>query len=143
MNRDQVAALPVPAISIDSLEFWKSGSDGQLRITRCDDCQLWIYPPKPICRRCRSQAVSYEPVQGRGRIFSYTISRQQFLPGVSDPYAIAVVTLDEDPDLRMTARVVADDLTRLHIGMPVTIEFEERNDMWIPVVAPTGEEDPQ
>lgn len=143
MNTEQLAALPVPAISIDSMEFWTSGRDGRLRITRCDDCRLWIYPPKPVCRRCRSRSVSYQPVGDRGRIFSYTISRQQFLPGVTDPYAIAVVTLDEDPGLRMTARVVDGDFSRLHIDMPVTIGFEERNDMWIPVVSPIGAEDTQ
>ena len=49
---------------------------GELRLQRCADCGTWRHPPRHRCASCGSLAWTWEPVAGRGRMFSWTITHQ-------------------------------------------------------------------
>jgi acetyl-CoA acetyltransferase/uncharacterized OB-fold protein len=119
--------------------FWTSGADGTLRIQGCVDCATLVHPPAPICPSCRSRKWEPVPVSGRGVVVGYTINAHPWLPGFDPPYAIAVVALDEDVDVRITTNIVGCELDDVHIGQEVAVRFEQHEDVWLPLFEPTGE----
>ncbi len=129
-NGPSFRLLPRP--DDDSAFFWASGADGVLRILRCQDCGFFIHPPGPICRRCLSRNVAPQAVSGRGRVETFTINYQQWIPG-SDPYVIAWVSLDEQPDVRLTANLIDMEAQDVTIGMEVEVSFEHLEDVYLPV----------
>ena len=64
---------------------------------------------------------------------TYTVNRQQWLASLPPPYVIAVVGLDDDPELRMTTRLVGVDADEAVIGMRVQVTFEQADDVWLPL----------
>ena len=88
----------LPRLDDDVAFFWTSGEDGVLRFLRCNDCGFFIHPPGPVCPRCLSRNVAPAAVSGRGHVETFTVNYQQWIPG-SDPYIIAWVSIDEQPDV--------------------------------------------
>jgi uncharacterized protein len=126
-------ALPVPAITADTEAFWTSGRDGRLLVSRCDACGFWIHPPGPRCPRCLGDRVTPAPVSGRGRVYSFTINRRAWEPGLEVPYVIAIVELEEQPGLRLLTNIVDTPVDDVAIDMAVQIAFVPRGDAFLPV----------
>ncbi len=133
---------PLPKLLPWSGWFWTSGADGQLRIQGCDDCDTLVHPPAPICPACRSSASSPRVMSGRATVIGVTVNHQQWLPGFAPPYAIANVALADDPTIHLTTNIVECDPDDVAIGMEVEVRFEQNDDVWVPLFAPTGEIDP-
>jgi uncharacterized OB-fold protein len=127
----------LPYLSDDNRFFWTSGADGVLRILRCNACGFYLHPPGPVCRRCLSRDLAPTPVSGRGRVETFTINYQQWIPG-SDPYVIAWVSLNEQPDIRLTTNLVGVEADEAHVGMDVEVFFEAVDDVHIPLFRPVG-----
>jgi uncharacterized OB-fold protein len=117
-------------------EFWRCGADGVLRISRCQACGLWIHPHADACRRCRSRDIAPEPVSGRGSVETFTINRQPWWRELTEPYAVAIVTLAEQAGLNLTTNIVGCPLDAIHIGMPVRVVFENVEDVWLALFEP-------
>jgi len=116
--------------------YWEGGVDGILRIARCQECQFYIHPPMPVCPRCRSRAVEFEPVSGRGTVHSFTISRYEWTAGIEPPYLVAQVELVEQEGLIVLTNIVDCDVDAAAIGMQVSVRFIEAGNAWIPVFRP-------
>jgi uncharacterized OB-fold protein len=125
--------LPAPLLSDENRAFWTGGRDGELRIVRCHDCGYYIHPPSPRCPRCVSENVAPRPVSGRGRVYTYTINRRAWSPGLEVPYVIAIVQLDEQPDLRLMTNIVGCPPDEVAIDMPVQVDFRAQGDAFVPV----------
>jgi acetyl-CoA acetyltransferase/uncharacterized OB-fold protein len=132
---------PLPQLTPFNEWFWTSGADGNLRVQRCDDCATYIHPPVPVCPACRSRKWSPTVVSGRGTVVGFTVNGHQWLPGFEPPYAIAVVALDEDPNVRLTTNIVDCAADEVHIGQRVAVQFEQNEDVWLPLFAPTTDAD--
>lgn len=130
------AKAPLPALDPGNTPFWTGGKRGELLICRCGSCSRWLHPPVPVCRFCLSTDITPEPCSGRGHVLTYTINRQPWLPSLPPPYVIAVIELDDDPDLRLTSRLVDVRLEDAAIGMRVSVRFEEAEDVWLPLFGP-------
>ena|SRR5580698_8543806 len=128
----------LPYLDDDNRFFWTSGEDGTLRILRCNACGFLIHPPGPVCRRCLSPDLAPVAVSGRGRVETYSINYQQWIPG-SEPYVIAWVSLVEQPDVRLTANLVDVEPADLFVGMEVAVEFEHHEDVYIPLFRPVAD----
>jgi uncharacterized OB-fold protein len=61
-----------------------------------------------MCPYCNSFADRWVTASGRGTIWSFVIAHPPLLPAYAEqaPYPVAVITLDEDPTLRMVGNVV-------------------------------------
>jgi len=127
------ARAPLPALDPGNTPFWTGGKTGELLICRCGSCRRWLHPPVPVCL---STQITPEPSLGRGKVLTYTINRQQWLPSLPAPYVIAVIELDDDPDLRVTSRLVDIHPEEASIGMRVSVRFEEAEDVWLPLFGP-------
>jgi uncharacterized OB-fold protein len=79
-------------------------------------------------------------VSGRGTVFTYTVNFQPFNPDVPVPYVIAIVQLDEQPDLRIASNIVDCEPDSVYIGLPVEVRFEPQatdgDTVFVPVFAP-------
>jgi uncharacterized OB-fold protein len=128
----------LPYLDDDNRFFWTSGEDGILRILRCNACGFLIHPPGPVCRRCLSSDLAPAVVSGRGRVETYSINYQQWIPE-SEPYVIAWVSLVEQPDVRLTANLVDVEPADLFVGMEVAVEFEHHEDVYIPLFRPVAD----
>ena len=118
-------------------EFWRSGADGALRISRCQACRLWIHPHADACRRCHSRDVKPEAVSGKGTVETWTINRQPWWGALKyHPFAVAIVTLEEQAGLNLTTNIVNCAFDDIHIGMKVRVVFEQIEDVWLPLFEP-------
>jgi acetyl-CoA acetyltransferase/uncharacterized OB-fold protein len=129
---------PLPQLTPFNEWFWTSGADGHLRIQACTECETLVHPPVPVCPECRSR--SWEPtvVSGRGTVVGFTVNRHRWLPDLAPPYAIANVALEEDPTVHLTTNVVGCEPEDVHVGQEVAVRFEQHDDVWLPMFAPTG-----
>jgi uncharacterized OB-fold protein len=61
---------------------------------------------------------------GTGRLYSWTTVHRTFLPAFATvvPYCVGLVALDEDPAVRVTARLLARP-GELAAEVPMTVEF--------------------
>lgn len=125
--------FPLPAITDENEAFWTGGADGHLRITACNDCDHRIHPPQTVCPKCLSRNVEAKPASGKATIATYTINRQPWMPGLEVPFAVGIVELDDQPGVRITARIIADDPDAVKIGAPVEVAFEQNGDVFVPV----------
>ena len=127
---------PEPPITVRTGEYWRSGADGRLRIARCQGCGWRLHPPRPLCPKCRGRDIRFEPVSGRGTVYSYTINRYAWFPGMPPPYVIAEVELEEQAGLKITTGIVGCAPEAVRIGMAVSVAFEQVGETWIPVFRP-------
>lgn len=127
----------LPLLDDQNRFFWTSGADGRLRFLRCQGCGYYLHPPVPRCPECGGRDVVPEAVSGRGEVLSVTVNHQPW-DGGAEPYTIAIVAFPEQPDLRMTSNVVGCPPEEVHIGMPVQVTFEARDDVWFPLFEPVG-----
>ncbi len=141
-QRPQLRLAPSP--TAESHAFWTGGQQGQLLINRCQSCGHFFHPPGPACWRCRSTDVAAEPVSGRATVVAYTVNRQKWIPGFEPPYIVAIVELDDEPDVRLITNVVGVPIGDVGIGMAVEVFFEdwtvpsgdEDSRVWIPLFRP-------
>jgi uncharacterized OB-fold protein len=130
---------PQPDPDFDTAPFWEATADGRLAMCRCQSCQLWHYPPLERCRKCAGPT-AFEPVTGSGTISTFIVQRQGAIVGYFKdlPYAVALVDLDEQPNLRLPGRIVDIDVDDVVIGMRVNARLEALpgGDFTVPVWVP-------
>ena len=122
----QVDGIPAPAPSPSAEPYWDGCRHHELRFLRCADCGARPPLPTPVCPRCRSGAVSWEPSAGRGALYSWTVVWRPQDPAFSVPYAPAVVTMDEG--FNVLAAMVGCEPEALCDGLAVEVEFHRVSD---------------
>jgi uncharacterized OB-fold protein len=120
---DATVGIP-PAVTEETAKFWDAARDGRLLVERCTACGAESFPPRGICRVCRSRATTMVEVTGRGRVYSYTVNYQRWMPDLEVPYAIALVEFPDHPGVRVAGRVRGRDPEAVTIDMDVDVGFE-------------------
>jgi uncharacterized OB-fold protein len=107
--------------------FWQGCREGSLLIQRCQDSGHYLHLPKPVCRFCLSTDLTFEPVSGRGSLYSYTVVNQPFHAYYVErvPYLLATVELVEQARLMFFTRLVDCTEDDLRIGQPMEVVFEQ------------------
>ena len=128
----------IPALTVENRAYWTGGADGLLLLRRCESCRRWCEPPTPSCTACGG-VLTPEPSLGTGRVFTFTVNHHQYNPAVPPPYVIAIVELDDQPDLRLPTNIVNCTPADMRCGMRVHVLFEQQAhlpDVFVPVFAP-------
>lgn len=122
-----------PVIDPDGAPFWTYTAQGELRVQACADCGELRFPPRPCCPDCRSFSSVWQPVSGRGRIWSYVVPHPPLLPdyAAQAPYNVVLVELDDAPHIRLVGNVVSEAgaalnsvaVERIRIGARVRVVF--------------------
>jgi uncharacterized OB-fold protein len=126
----------LPSFNQYNREFWTGGRTGELRIQRCTECDYYVHPPAPVCRRCKAMSgLEATTMSGNATVITYSINYHQWAEG-QEPYALALVQLDEQDDLRLVTNIVGCPVEDVTIGMRVHAVFEELADMHVPLFSP-------
>lgn len=126
----------------DAAPFWAGTARGELLVQACAQCGRRRIPPRPMCFVCRSTKHVWQPLSGRGTIWSFVIPHPPLLPAYQAlaPYNVVTVELAEDPTLRLVGNLVARadgpinevDPKTITIGAPVRVVFQPVEDVWLP-----------
>ncbi len=118
-------AKPIPVPSHESRPFWEALRQHKLTMPKCSACGHRWFPPTLLCPSCRSAEVVWEPVSGRGKVFSFVNFHRNYHKGFADerPYCVAVVALEEGP--RMISNVIGIAPDEVRCDMPVEVVFED------------------
>jgi uncharacterized OB-fold protein len=126
----------LPRLTPLNRHFWTGGEQGELRFLRCEPCARYIHPPSPVCPECLGKQLEPTAVSGRATIATFTLNHQPWVPAPDHPYPIAIVEIEEQPDVRLMTNIVNCDAESVHIGMPVRVVFENHDDVWFPLFEP-------
>ena len=127
----------LPLITPETEAFWTGGKDGALMIQRCTTCGIYQHPPLPICSHCRTETVLPAAVSGRGKVKTYTVNYQQWVPGLNEPFVFAAIELEEQPELYVFSNILAP-VDSVKSGIKVKVCFEHHDDVWLPMFEPAG-----
>lgn len=126
----------------DAKGFWQGTARGELRVQRCGSCGHRRMPPRPMCPLCRALESGWEVLSGRGTIWSFVVPHPPLHPAYAEraPYNAIVVSLDEDPALRLVGNLVPSaqgeineiDPATIRIGEPVRVVFQRVEDVHLP-----------
>jgi uncharacterized protein len=150
----------VPRGDGESVGFWEGTEVGELRLQACGACGTLRFPPRVMCPYCQSTERYWQPVSGRGTIWSFVVCHPPLLPAYAPfaPYPVITVTLEEGPALRMVGNLVSGpdgpineiDPGTIVIGEPVGVVFSRRHrpdggemflPAWVRAAAPVGKKD--
>ena len=126
---------PLPLPDPDTDPFWAATRERRLTYQRCGRCDRVVFYPRRHCSHCGSTDLRWHTSAGRGVIYTFTVIRRQDHPFFRSrlPYVLAYVDLDEG--FRILAEVVADPES-VRIGQPVTVEWEDHEQLRIPIFRP-------
>ncbi len=138
MTANGPALRLLPKVDETNRFFWTSGRDGRLRFLRCSRCDHLVHPPAPRCPTCLSDQLEPSAVSGRARVHSFTANHQQWIPG-SDDYVVGLVSIAEQPDVRLMTNLVDCNPDEPLIGREVEVVFEECDDVFLPLFRPVAD----
>jgi len=121
---------PLPVLTSEAKPFWDAAAQQKLVMQRCQSCGKFQHPPYPTCTNCVSVDLKFEPVEGKGTIYAYTImyhtGDKRFASAV--PYASIIVELDEAPGALMAGNLLDAEYTEARVGRRVEVVFQPLND---------------
>jgi uncharacterized OB-fold protein len=120
---DATVGIP-PAVTEETAAFWAAAAEGRLLVEGCAACGTRAFPPRGICRACRGRELVPVEITGQGRVYSFTVNYQRWLPDLEVPYAMALVEFAEHPGVRVPGRLRGCPPEKAAIGMTVDIGFE-------------------
>jgi uncharacterized protein len=84
-------------------------------------------PPTPFCPNCRSQAIHWVTLSGRGTVYSYTVVTRAVLAGMDEflPYVPAVISLPDAGAVRLVSNVVDAPVAEIRVGSEVQVVWED------------------
>jgi uncharacterized OB-fold protein len=131
-------ARPIPYADDVSSPFWQAAREHRLDVQRCQSCRYYNHPPRRVCDACLAQDLRFEPVSGRGQIYSFTVMHQRDVTGFENdaPFINLVIELEEQPKLLMVSTLPGNERDRIKIGAPVEVFFENRGEGADTIVIP-------
>jgi uncharacterized OB-fold protein len=124
------AKKPIPVADDLTSPFWDAAKEHRLVVQRCGSCGYYNHPPRPYCDACIAQEMRFEPVSGRGTVYSFTVMHQRDVAGFEEeaPFINIVVELAEQPRLLMVSNLALSERAKVKIGAAVEVYFEERGE---------------
>ena len=107
--------------------FWDACNEGRLVIQNCKACNMLQHPPQPTCAECGSGAnLEWKQVSGRGKISTYGVVYDSpvKLLQADQPYNVAVIQLEEDPEITLLSHLPGTPVDDVPIGASVRVIFE-------------------
>ncbi len=102
--------------------------EGRIVMQRCADCGTIVYPAGPCCHVCLSPSLGWQDMSGRGTLWAYVVYHHAFHADFANklPYAVALVRLDEGP--QMIAGLSGVTIDELRNGMALIASCEPQID---------------
>ena len=120
---DASVGIP-PAVTQETEPFWTAAAEGRLLVERCRACGAESFPPRGICRRCRSRDTAPQEVTSPGTVYSFTVNHQKWLPNLEVPFALVLVEFPGHPGVRVMGRLRGLPPEDVAVGTEVEVGFE-------------------
>ena len=132
-----MAKRPQPRFPEPNTEpFWEGAKQGELRYQRCGACDVVVFYPRQHCPACGGGGdLEWLVSKGEGTVYTFSVVRQNRMPGFIDLGAYAVAYVDLDEGFRMMSGVIGveNPTTDIAIGQRVRVEFEEQEEGEYPI----------
>ena len=130
---------PIHKVTPETAPFWEGCAADELRLQHCDDCGHVQFPPRKLCSRCFSEAVTWRTASGKGTVRSWSKVTLPGAPGLEEevPYIAALVELEEGPTMLSVLRECEPEA--VDFDMPVSVIFEARGETKVPYFTPAGD----
>lgn len=115
--------LPEPD-DLDAAFYRATAEAGRLMIQCCSACGRRTHPARYFCPSCSSPDFTFQPVSGRARVHSWTVSHFSVESAWKDrlPFVTIVAELEEGP--RVVARTDTITPQSLALESPITVSVE-------------------
>jgi uncharacterized OB-fold protein len=137
-----MSGYPIPDTTHpDFAPFWQGCLEHRLLVPACGAGHL-NWPPRPVCQVCHDCIGPWVEVNGRGRLYSWTVvHRTRAQPfSAQVPYIVGVIELMNTTVLRILGRCDID-LDTVRIGLELVVDFVEiETSVTIPVWKQGGEQ---
>lgn len=120
---DATVGIP-PQVTEETEQFWAAAAEGRLVVEHCETCGAESFPPRGMCRTCHGRSMRAQEITERGRVYSYTVNYQRWLPDLEVPYVIVLVEFPDHPGVRVMGRLRGRDPEEVAIDMEVEVGFE-------------------
>lgn len=122
-----MTTVPLPVPDDRSSPYWDAAARNELVLARCARCARLSHPPDVTCPHCHhpDPGFAFEPVSGEGTVRSWVVVRQAFLPGMTVPFVLVDVAIDEDADIRLIGRLTDGPEATLAAGDRVRVSFDD------------------
>jgi uncharacterized OB-fold protein len=120
----RMAPEPTP----ETQHFWDGCRNGELLLQRNKATKEAYFPPRAFDPKTGSRDVEVFKASGRATLWSYVINHRPRQDMGTEPYAIAVVMLEEG--VKMMTNIVGCPQTpeALQLDMPLKVTFEKISD---------------
>lgn len=130
---------PLPKTNeLDTREFWLATRNKEFKYQQCSSCGTVVFYPRKHYLGCASGELEWKTASGRATVYSYSVVRQSYHPFFRNlvPYAVAWIDLEEGPRILSNVIGVDDPSTDVYIGQSVQLEWEEHDELCIPLFRP-------
>ncbi len=119
---------PLPKMDGASAPYWKALREGRIELPRCTACRRFIFYPRSFCPHCQATDVGWEAVDGRGKIYTFTVVHKPTNPYFygQAPYVYALIELE--CGVRLSTMLVQCEPDRVAVGDAVLPVFEAVSD---------------
>ncbi len=119
------ADFPLPDVADELVAgYFAAAAREELAVPRCDACASWCWYPEAVCPTCGGH-LAWQATSGRGSLFTWAVVERAFLPAFAAmvPFVTALVSLEEDPTVRLVTLLVDADPDTLRVDLPVVATF--------------------
>lgn len=123
----------------ESVPFWDATRERRLVLQWCTSCGQPVQFPRAFCPHCSAprSALEWREASGLARVHAVTVEHRPELSGAEEPFAIALVDLDEGA--RLMTNVVGKPAGEVQIGDRVRVTWEPLEDgRHLPLFEPAG-----
>ena len=132
-------AGPLPVKQPESDFYWERAQARELWLRRCNACDRAYFYPRDFCPVCGGRDVDWMQASGKGTLHAFAIVHRAPTPAFRDrvPFVAAMVDLEEGARVPANLVGVEPDPSRIAIGMPVEVDFQDlAPDVTLPVFRP-------
>ncbi len=110
-------------INPEFVGYFEGLRSGKISFPFCKACGRSHWYPMPLCPHCLSDRITWRPVSGTGKVWSWTVVRHAFDKRFTDklPYVVALITFEEAPGIRLVANLEGATDSDLRIGLSVEL----------------------
>lgn len=113
---------PIPIPTFEDREFWTAAGQQRLVLPRCRQCGHVWFPPYRRCPKCLSEDREWIDSTGRGVLVGVAVFHRQYLSNFEPPYNVAIVRLDEGPEMYCNVVGISDGVIP-PVDLEVEVEF--------------------
>ncbi len=130
---------PLPDVDWkEGAPFWEGTRLGEIRFTKCGDCNRFHWYPCTVCPFCYSSNIEWQALTSQPKLFTWTYVNYKLpIVTIRGPLIVILVEFEEAPGCYLTSDLVECRPEDVYVGMPLEVVFQKVDDkLTIPLFRP-------